>query len=65
MTAQAISALMEGPVWMESTRTTVSALRSGLVSTALRMLMSAVCSPILVKMEERAVTYLAVTCVSV
>lgn len=50
---------------MESTRTTASVLRSGLVSTVLRTLMSAVCSLTPVKMEERAVTYLAVTFVSV
>lgn len=65
MTAQVISAPMGGPVWMESTRTTVSVLRSGLVSTAPRTSTSAAYSPTLVKMEEHAVTYLAVTCVSV
>lgn len=31
MTAQVISVPMEEPVWMESTLTTVSALKSGLV----------------------------------
>lgn len=50
---------------MESTLTTVSVLQSGLVSTVPRTLMSVVCSPTLVKMEEHAVTYLAVMCVSV
>lgn len=56
---------MEGPAWTESTPTTVSVLRSGLVSTVPRMLTSAACSPTLVKTGEPAVTYLAVTCASV
>lgn len=55
-TVQAISVLMEEPVWMESTLTTVSVLQSGLVSTVLRMWMSVVYSLTLAKMGELAAT---------
>lgn len=62
MTAQAISVPMGEPVWTESTPTTVSALQSGLVSTAQKMWMSVVCSQTLARMEERAATLLAAMC---